>query len=112
MDQGTKLMNRRNTLPNSKKESDRSSGAEEHIRKVNNALENIGNGTAYMEERVSKPKNRHLEMILIRRRKRNEMLKKRKSLGELFSSFGKGNIRVISIPGKRRRKEQRVYLKK
>ena len=51
-------------------------------------------------------------LILIRRRKRNEMLKKRKILGELFSSFGKGNIRVISIPGKRRRKEQRVYLKK
>ena len=42
MDQGTKLMNRRNTLPNSKKEPDRSSGAEELIRKVNNALENIG----------------------------------------------------------------------
>ena len=67
VDQETKLMNRRNTLPNSKKESERSSGAEEHICKVNNGLENIGNGAAYMEERISKPKNRHLEMILVRR---------------------------------------------
>lgn len=67
MDQGTKLISRRNTLPNSKKEPDRSSGAEELIRKVNNALENIGNGAAYMEERISKPKNRHLEMIPVRR---------------------------------------------
>lgn len=67
VDQGTKLISSRNTLPNSKKEPDRSSGAEELIRKVNNALENIGNGAAYMEERISKPKNRHLEMIPVRR---------------------------------------------
>ena len=40
------------------------------------------------------------------------MLKKREILGELFSSFGKGNISVMSIPGKRGRKEQRVCLKK
>lgn len=60
-------MNRRNTSPNSKKEPGRSSGAEEHIRKVNNALENIGNRAAYMEEGISKPKNRNLEMILVRR---------------------------------------------
>lgn len=39
------------------------------------------------------------------------MLKKRKILRELFSSFGKGNVRLMSIPGKRGRKEQRVYLK-
>lgn len=39
------------------------------------------------------------------------MLKKREILGELFSSFGKGNISMMSIPGKRVKKGTESLLK-
>ena len=73
---------------------------------MKNALESIGNREDHMEERISKSKERNLEMIKVENERilRSERKKKKEIPWELSNSIRKRNIRIMVILEEEREK--------
>ena len=63
-----------------------------------------------MEERISEPEDKNLEMIEVEEERDSRYFKNRKILWERSDSFRKSNIRVIGNPERKERKKGAAYL--
>lgn len=63
-----------------------------------------------MEERISEPEDKNLEMIEVEEERDSRYFKNRKILWERSDSLRKSNIRVIGNPERKERKKGAAYL--
>ena len=63
-----------------------------------------------MEERISEPEDKNLEMIEVEEERDSRYFKNRKILWERSDSLTKSNIRVIGNPERKERKKGAAYL--
>ena len=63
-----------------------------------------------MEERISEPEDKNLEMIEVEEERDSRYFKNRKILWERSDSLRKSNIRVIGNPERKERKKGAAYI--